>query len=1036
MEIKENGYTFRTKHNEDGNIAHVDGYYARFQQQAPIRSNQDFELDFYGLGASIVLGVTALPRRATPATLAAIQRRNPGTPQGTATTTNATQLVSLPTNPSLPTSPPSNSSPSTVTLTVDPGFHDPFDHDWCDWCLDPPSFPPPNPPGGGGGGDTYHSAVRIQLFILGTNEQVATWELPEGFGSPERQVRYEPQGFPSQDAPVRRTTWWRMVVTPLGPDPVVIHIAAYARIADAPIHTTPLTVRLTNHLFRVGLEALVPQAVVNGDELRLSIGQEIADLAGIVPTVLVKSISPVNSFARLRSLNITTISGQELHTIALEHYRERVVRYYSTEQSEINLSIDQKVHKHYPKQIESLTHVKPDDVCIRIQAAFTNASVSVWGFDVASLRGELGEIIFAFDHGMYTLRPFSFLDVHFTPLATSTELIWQHFTEIPRNVNQYIEDHILEGGIDQYMLKYMKEFLARAVGQNSVVYDFKLQNDAWQIRHSDDPVIPPPDGPVRPPPGGGPIDDGGVVKMIARHNAAFDLEVTDSPATESESVATPVPLATAREFPPNFLTEGEQLKRLDRHKSIVIVMMENRSYDHMLGDLMNARPRTTNAYDGPPNNAKNLSVAGFLHGVPLVHTRDLLIGTAIPVSPRHSFDPVQFQIGDGTEQGRSSGDMLGFARDLYHNTDSPQLACTVYGEEELPVYYKLADEFLTCDRWFAAHPGPTSPNRFATIMGTIPELDNFQNEDPRIGYFKGRNIFDALSEAGIDWRLFESDLSLIRMFDRYRLDDRNVIPLEDKVDGLEATLRKPGPLPRVMFIEPNFVDIPPLKTADDDHPPADLTHGQAFISRVCDLLWDTGRFDEVLLVITYDEHGGFYDHVPPPGTPKGDPNPYPPLIEGGPTWLGVRVPTFVVSPYVSAGATSRTIFDHTSILKTILVHNRAKFSNNVLLSFGERVNQANDLSAVLDLPNPRQSPVPFVRRKTGENSCHPIFGDLVDLKSILEAMPMFRSETSKSVSGVTPRNVTFTERTNPLAQAEERDFHIALTKMFKPRRTL
>ena len=199
---------------------------------------------------------------------------------------------------------------------------------------------------------------------------------------------------------------------------------------------------------------------------------------------------------------------------------------------------------------------------------------------------------------------------------------------------------------------------------------------------------------------------------------------------------------------------------------------------------------------------------------------------------------MQFQIGDGTEGGRGTGDMQGFARDLYHRTDSPQLAMTVYGEAELAVHYKLADEFVTCDRWFAAHPGPTFPNRFATIMGTIPDLENFENEDPRIGYLKNRSVFDALTAAGIDWRVFESDLSLIRMFDKYRIDDQHVVPLEDKDDGLEATLKKFGPLPRVMFIEPNFADIPPLKTADDDHPPADLKHGQAFISRICDLLWD------------------------------------------------------------------------------------------------------------------------------------------------------------------------------------------------------
>jgi phospholipase C len=196
---------------------------------------------------------------------------------------------------------------------------------------------------------------------------------------------------------------------------------------------------------------------------------------------------------------------------------------------------------------------------------------------------------------------------------------------------------------------------------------------------------------------------------------------------------------------------------------------------------------------------------------------------------------------------------------------------------------------------------------------------------------------------------------------------------------------------------------------------------------------DTGRFDEVLLVITYDEHGGFYDHVPPPGTPQSGTGPYAPLIADGPTWLGVRVPTFVVSPYVSAGGISRTIFDHTSILKTILVHNRNQLSDAVLLSFGERVNQAADLSAVLNLTSPRQAPVPFVRR-TAQPSGRPRFGDVLDLASMMDAT-VTPTDARPTASGLTPRNVVITERTvRPSDGASEPgDFHAALANMLKPR---
>jgi phospholipase C len=237
-----------------------------------------------------------------------------------------------------------------------------------------------------------------------------------------------------------------------------------------------------------------------------------------------------------------------------------------------------------------------------------------------------------------------------------------------------------------------------------------------------------------------------------------------------------------------------------------------------------------------------------------------------------------------------------------------------------------------------------------------------------------------------------------------------------------------------MFIEPNFADIPPVKTADDDHPPADLAHGQAFLSRMCNLLWDRRRFGEILLVITYDEHGGFYDHVPPPGTPKGEPGTYAPLIAGGPTYLGVRVPTFVVSPHINKGTVDRTIFDHTSILKTILVHNRDRFSTKDLLSFGQRVNEAKDLSVLFDRENPRQPPAPIVlpARRTSASFSN-IHGEL---GSVPDVTPTSPTSTAVRISGGTSGDVIITERTvpPPSGNVEARDYHAALARLLKPRK--
>ena len=268
MEILDRGYRFHTLHNEAGNIAHVDGFFERFQEQASIKRNQDYELEFYGKGAGIRLGVTAMPRRAVPTSMAAARRARVSRALADVSAATATLASMSPSNPGAP----SGGTPSVVMRAINPDFHSPFDENWFDWGLEPPPFPtyPPLPPGGGGGGGgTYHSAVRIKLFLYGGTEPISTWELPEGIGNRVRFVEYAPEGFPSPDAPVRRTGWWRMVVTPIGPDPVEIYITAQTRLGDMPIRITPLNVRLTNHLFRVGLEALVPQAVVDWDNARI-----------------------------------------------------------------------------------------------------------------------------------------------------------------------------------------------------------------------------------------------------------------------------------------------------------------------------------------------------------------------------------------------------------------------------------------------------------------------------------------------------------------------------------------------------------------------------------------------------------------------------------------------------------------------------------------------------------------------------------------------------------------------------------------------
>jgi phospholipase C len=191
------------------------------------------------------------------------------------------------------------------------------------------------------------------------------------------------------------------------------------------------------------------------------------------------------------------------------------------------------------------------------------------------------------------------------------------------------------------------------------------------------------------------------------------------------------------------------------------------------------------------------------------------------------------------------------------------------------------------------------------------------------------------------------------MYGRYRADERNVVPFRDPNEGF-AVRAQAGALPKVSFIDPDFVDLPPFRTASDDHPPARLRDGQALISAIYEAIAASPLWPKTLFVITYDEHGGFYDHVSPPGTTAApDDAPERPIHPQGPPHYGPRVPAFVISPFAARGAVSRTIFDHTSVLATIA---RRFLDADAIAQLGPRVAWANDLAGVLTVSQPRTAP--------------------------------------------------------------------------------
>jgi phospholipase C len=278
-----------------------------------------------------------------------------------------------------------------------------------------------------------------------------------------------------------------------------------------------------------------------------------------------------------------------------------------------------------------------------------------------------------------------------------------------------------------------------------------------------------------------------------------------------------------------------------------------------------------------------------------------------------------------------------------------------------------AINYAYCDRYYCSHPGPTLPNRVYSLTGDVqhdrygfPILDN--NNGDNFLLSRAASIYDLLARRGLDFRVYESNpsVTMLRMFARYATDTTSIVP----IDRLAADVAR-GDLPPFTAIEPAMHHHP----QDDDHPDADMHRGQIFVKRVYDTLRSNpALWKKTLLIITYDEHGGLYDHVVPPladllqtpdgpvigktaslsrQPPPGRSLPDESLLQQIP--YGVRVPTFVVSPWTMRGKGPSLILDHCSILKSVL----ARFWGGEKPFLSDRVNASHSFDAFLTEAAPR-----------------------------------------------------------------------------------
>lgn len=393
---------------------------------------------------------------------------------------------------------------------------------------------------------------------------------------------------------------------------------------------------------------------------------------------------------------------------------------------------------------------------------------------------------------------------------------------------------------------------------------------------------------------------------------------------------------------------GDAPKR-PRIEHVFVLYLENRSFDHMLGF---SGPLFSDGVD--PSGQPTSFNEGFHEGAFTnnINPRD---NTAVPtytpadyylsgkdLDPGHEFYPTLTALCGGDPQPKynpttgkypiidNSGFVLNYSqttKDGNHVQD-PTRVMQCFGTTQLHILNQLASEFAVCDQWFSSMPGPTEPNRLFAMAASSGGLDDSPTlESLQIavatgfdGYeFENGTIFDALDANCVSWRVFSGDefpfsfilkgMNVNRLLGRFRGFDDFASEINEADFG-----------DRFVFIEPKYgahrFDLKgpgDFTCGNSMHPLDDVTAGEQLIKKVDETIRNSPHWERSMLIITFDEHGGFYDHVKPgPAVPPGDLQTAAYNQNGFRfNQLGVRVPALVISPYTPKGVIDHTVYDHT-----------------------------------------------------------------------------------------------------------------------------
>ncbi len=451
---------------------------------------------------------------------------------------------------------------------------------------------------------------------------------------------------------------------------------------------------------------------------------------------------------------------------------------------------------------------------------------------------------------------------------------------------------------------------------------------------------------------------------------------------------------------------------------IVVLMLENRSFDNVLGWLYD--PANLPPYDAVPMGQPFDGLSGKVLTNPV--PAYLGGGTASPGDETKMWNPDPdpgelfadifeqlFDTQDVLDPNRNDPPgMQGFVNNyartikLYNEASppgtDPRVIMNAFRPTLLPVLARLANEYGVCDHWYSSIPSQTFCNRSFVHAGTSSGyVNNSWKTGPYpwdIGVFLNRTttIFNLLEAAGKRWRIYyPGSLAFCNSFltqhalTPYLTNDpatNRFVRMQQFFD--DAATSGPSGLPSYSFIEPNYVSSIKYGPENDGHPnppynlidgPSNLLRADALVGQVYSALRQSPNWDRTLLMITFDEHGGCYDHLPPGPTVSPDGTVIPIDQPGGSGFafgrLGVRVPTILVSPLIEPGKVLNTPFDHTSIIKTVIDTFDVQDGSGQPATLLAREAAATGVGGALTLGTPRTdtvslpvtSPPPFDRER-------------------------------------------------------------------------